>query len=122
MDKQNYLNQIAATIAQGPYRDNWESLGDFEIPAWYKQAKFGIFIHWGVYTVPAFGNEWYPRNMYIQGSKEYEHHIATYGEHKNFGYKDFIPMFQAEKFNADEWADTVPALRSEICDARCGAS
>ncbi|WP_341280870.1 alpha-L-fucosidase [Paenibacillus sp. FSL H8-0537] len=105
MDKQNYLNQIAATIAQGPYRDDWESLGDFEIPAWYKQAKFGIFIHWGVYTVPAFGNEWYPRNMYIQDSKEYEHHIATYGEHKNFGYKDFIPMFQAEKFNADEWAD-----------------
>ena len=105
MNKQNYLNQIAATIAQGPYRDDWESLGDFEIPAWYKQAKFGIFIHWGVYTVPAFGNEWYPRNMYIQGSKEYEHHIATYGEHKNFGYKDFIPMFQAEKFNADEWAD-----------------
>lgn len=105
MDKQNFLNQIAATIAHGPYRDDWESLGDFEIPAWYKQAKFGIFIHWGVYTVPAFGNEWYPRNMYIQGSKEYEHHIATYGEHKNFGYKDFIPMFQAEKFNADEWAD-----------------
>ncbi|MGG4142587.1 alpha-L-fucosidase [Paenibacillus algorifonticola] len=105
MDKQKYLNQIAATIAQGPYRDDWESLGDFEIPAWYKQAKFGIFIHWGVYTVPAFGNEWYPRNMYIQGSKEYEHHIATYGEHKNFGYKDFIPMFQAEKFNAEEWAD-----------------
>ncbi|SFF32740.1 alpha-L-fucosidase [Paenibacillus algorifonticola] len=105
MNKQDYLNKIAATIAQGPYRDDWQSLGDFEIPAWYKQAKFGIFIHWGVYAVPAFGNEWYPRNMYIQGSKEYEHHLATYGEHKNFGYKDFIPMFQAEKFDAEEWAD-----------------
>ncbi|ANY65932.1 alpha-L-fucosidase [Paenibacillus sp. BIHB 4019] len=105
MNKQEYLNQIAATIAQGPYRDDWQSLGAFEVPAWYKQAKFGIFIHWGVYAVPAFGSEWYPRNMYIQGSKEYEHHIATYGEHKNFGYKDFIPLFKAEKFNADEWAD-----------------
>ncbi|WP_338554349.1 alpha-L-fucosidase [Paenibacillus sp. KS-LC4] len=105
MNKQDYLKQITATIAQGPYRDDWESLSDFEIPAWYKQAKFGIFIHWGLYSVPAFSSEWYSRNMYIQGSKEYEHHIATYGEHKSFGYKDFIPMFQAEKFNAEEWAD-----------------
>ncbi|MFY9427216.1 MAG: alpha-L-fucosidase, partial [Caldicoprobacterales bacterium] len=60
--------------------------------------------HWGVYSVPAFKNEWYPRNMYIQGTDEFKHHIATYGEHKEFGYKDFIPMFKAEKFNADEWA------------------
>ena len=67
-------------------------------------AKFGIFIHWGVYSVPAFGSEWYSRTMYILGSPEYEHHIQTYGPHRDFGYKDFIPMFRAEKFDPAEWA------------------
>ncbi|MHA7964550.1 alpha-L-fucosidase [Paenibacillus sp. CAU 1782] len=105
MDKQAYLNQINAVIAQGPYQDNWESLSHFQVPAWYKEAKFGIFIHWGLYSVPAFANEWYSRNMYIKDSREYQHHIETYGKHTEFGYKDFIPMFTAEKFNADEWAE-----------------
>jgi alpha-L-fucosidase len=49
----------------------------YEVPQWYRQAKFGIFIHWGLYSVPAFSNEWYSRNMYIQGTKEYEHHLAV---------------------------------------------
>ncbi|HHW70089.1 MAG TPA: alpha-L-fucosidase, partial [Clostridiales bacterium] len=87
------------------FKDNWNSLSDYRIPEWYRKAKFGIFIHWGIYSVPAFGNEWYSRNMYIQGSPEYEHHIKTYGPHKEFGYKDFIPMFKAKKFDPDEWAD-----------------
>lgn len=105
MQKELYLKEIDRVIANGPFQDNWDSLGEFSIPKWYRNAKFGIFIHWGVYSVPAFSNEWYSRNMYIQGSKEYEHHIKTYGAHKDFGYKDFIPMFQAEKFDAKEWAD-----------------
>lgn len=54
--------------------------------------------------MPAYGNEWYSRNMYIQGSNEFKHHIKTYGEHRDFGYKDFIPMFSADKFNAQKWA------------------
>lgn len=105
MDKKKYLDKIGDVIQKGRFKDNWESLSDFQVPEWYRNAKFGIFIHWGVYSVPAFSNEWYPRGMYMQGSKEYEHHLAKYGEHKNFGYKDFIPMFKAERFNADEWAD-----------------
>ncbi|GBF75280.1 alpha-L-fucosidase [Paenibacillus sp. 598K] len=105
MDKQAYLEHIQAVIAQGPYEDNWESLRHFEVPAWYKEAKFGIFIHWGLYSVPAFSSEWYSRNMYIKDSKEYAHHIATYGKHTEFGYKDFIPMFTADRFDADEWAE-----------------
>jgi alpha-L-fucosidase len=105
MDNQAYLKKIDETIANGPFQDNWESLSKFQVPDWYPKAKFGIFIHWGLYSVPAFSSEWYSRNMYIQDSKEYEHHIATYGEHKDFGYKDFIPMFKAEKFDADEWAE-----------------
>lgn len=100
-----YLKKIDEVIEKGRYKDNWDSLNEYQIPAWYKNLKFGIFIHWGVYSVPAFGNEWYSRNMYIQGSPEYEHHIKTYGPHKEFGYKDFIPMFKAEKFDAKEWAD-----------------
>jgi alpha-L-fucosidase len=104
-NKKNYLKIIDQVIDAGPFHDNWDSLGEYQVPKWYVDAKFGIFIHWGVYSVPEFGSEWYSRNMYIKGSSEFEHHRKTYGEHKDFGYKDFIPMFQAEKFNADEWAD-----------------
>ena len=91
--------------AEKKFEPTWESLQQYEIPAWYADGKFGIFIHWGAYAVPAFANEWYPRNMYIQGSREYEHHVKTYGPHTEFGYKDFIPMFRAEKFDADGWAE-----------------
>ncbi|HEY8935768.1 MAG TPA: alpha-L-fucosidase, partial [Cyclobacteriaceae bacterium] len=71
----------------------------------FKDAKFGIFIHWGAYSVPAFGSEWYPRLMYQQGSNEFKHHVEKYGLPDKFGYKDFIPLFKAEKFNADQWVD-----------------
>lgn len=91
--------------AEKKFEPTWESLQQYEIPAWYADGKFGIFIHWGAYAVPAFANEWYPRNMYIQGSREYEHHVKTHGPHTEFGYKDFIPMFRAEKFDADGWAE-----------------
>jgi len=95
---------ISAVIAAGPFDKTWESLGEYQVPAWYQDAKFGIFIHWGVYAVPAFGNEWYPRSMYIQGSPEFAHHVSTYGPQKDFGYKDFIPLFTADKFDPDAWA------------------
>jgi alpha-L-fucosidase len=86
------------------YNPTWKSLKNYTIPDWFRDAKFGIFIHWGVYSVPAFGNEWYPRNMYVQGTHEYEFHAETFGAHTEFGYKDFIPQFKAENFDADEWA------------------
>lgn len=104
-DMKPYLETIEEVIARGPYQDTWESLSAYEVPAWYRNAKFGIFIHWGIYSVPAFGSEWYSRNMYVKDSAEYRHHLETYGKHKDFGYKDFIPMFTAEHFNADEWAE-----------------
>ena len=86
------------------FEPNWDSLRGYRIPAWYEDGKFGIFIHWGVYAVPAFDNEWYPRNMYRQGEKAYEHHVATYGPQTEFGYKDFIPLFKAEKYDPAAWA------------------
>ena len=99
------LAKIDQVIAAGHFKDNWGSLAEYQVPQWYKEAKFGIFIHWGVYSVPAFGSEWYPRMMYIEGSPEYEHHRKTYGEPKAFGYKEFIPMFRAERFDPAEWAE-----------------
>ena len=104
-DMKQYLDTIEDIIAKGPFEDSWESLSSYQVPEWYRNAKFGIFIHWGIYSVPAFGNEWYSRNMYIKDSPEYRHHVETYGKHTEFGYKDFIPMFTADKFDPEAWAE-----------------
>ncbi len=77
-----------------------ESLSRYETPSWFSDAKFGIYLHWGIYSVPAQG-EWYARWMYQQGSAAYKHHVATYGHPSEFGYKDFIPMWKAENFDPD---------------------
>ena len=99
------LQTIAEVIAAGPFEATWESLqAGYQIPAWYEDAKFGLFIHWGAYCVPAFGSEWYPRNMYQEGTPEFKHHIETYGPQTEFGYKDFLPQFKAENFDARQWA------------------
>lgn len=93
------------SLQQWRFEPGWESLERYEVPDWYLDGKFGIFIHWGAYSVPAFGNEWYPRNMYDQESPVYEHHRQMWGPQNEFGYKDFIARFKAERFNADEWAE-----------------
>ena len=98
------LKRVDEADQKGPFRADWESLRNYKVPDWYKDAKFGIFIHWGVYSVPAFGSEWYPRQMYQQGSEEYKHHLAVYGPQDKFGYKDFIAKFTAEKFDPSGWA------------------
>jgi len=99
---------LVATVdrqaASGPFRPDWTSLTGYRVPEWYENAKFGIFIHWGLYSVPAFANEWYSRNMYQPDSREFKHHVDTYGPHTKFGYKDFIPLFKAEHFEPRAWA------------------
>jgi alpha-L-fucosidase len=87
----------------GRFEARWDSLEHYSCPEWYRDAKFGIYFHWGLYSVPAFGNEWYPHWMYLPGRPEYEHHLATYGPLNKFGYKDFAPQFTAEHWNPDEW-------------------
>jgi len=102
------------------YEANWESIKkNYKDPEWFNKTKFGIFIHWGAYSVPAFGSEWYPRQMYMDTATftaqlnfekkgpnpVYTHHKKNWGDQKTFGYKDFIPMFKGENFNADEWID-----------------
>lgn len=105
MTKNEYLLQIKSVIENGRYKADWASLSGHKTPDWYKNGKFGIFIHWGVYSVPGYGNEWYSRNMYDKNSPEYEHHRKTYGPQDRFGYKDFIPLFRGERFNAEEWIE-----------------
>lgn len=88
---------------EGPYEATWKSMEqNYRTPLWFMDAKFGIFIHWGVYSVPAAGSEWYPKHMYNAMSQE---HQRRWGKQYVFGYKDFIPMFKAEKFDAQEWAE-----------------
>ena len=101
----DYLKKIDQVIAEGPYKDNWASLGKVPEPEWYKNAKFGIFIHWGVYAVPAFGSEWYARNMYQDHMEHYRHHVATYGEVKDYPYEKFIEDFKAEHYDPAAWAE-----------------
>ena len=84
----------------------WDDLRK-EVPEWFRDAKFGLFFHWGPYSVPAYENEWYSRNMYAKGLSQNLHHVETYGPLNEFGYKEFYPMFKGEKFDPEEWADLV---------------
>lgn len=102
---QRQIARANSETAGGPFKADWNSLGAYRVPDWFRDAKFGIFLHWGVYSVPAFGNEWYSRNMYQQGNPAFKHHVETYGQQSKFGYKDFIPLFRAEHFNPDAWID-----------------
>ena len=103
------LAKVSQVVADGPFEPDWDSLSENGVPDWYRDAKLGIFIHWGVYSVPAFGNEWYPRRMYLnevdkrRDANLFQHHAETWGPHKTFGYKDFIPMFKAENYDPEEW-------------------
>lgn len=99
------LETVERGIATGPFRADWDSLKGFEIPEWFRDAKFGIFIHWGPYAVPGFANEWYSRNMYEPHSEAFTYHRNVFGPQSEFGYKDFIPMFTAERFDAEGWID-----------------
>ena len=117
---------LASTLLAGEtYKPEWKSLARHkQAPEWFRDAKFGIYFHWGPYAVPSFGNEHYPRTMYghasgktpkpkrpikqgigFQTYREHEFHIEKYGLPKNFEYHDFFPLFTAKKFNAEEWAD-----------------
>ena len=99
------MRRVECGVAQGPFQANWHSLEAYQVPDWYRDGKFGIFIHWGAYSVPAFESEWYPRNMYLRKEPTFKHHVATFGTQDKFGYKDFLPRFTAEHFDAKHWAE-----------------
>lgn len=89
--------------AEGPYAATWNSLTKHPVPQWFRDAKFGIYTHWGPYAVPAFSTA-YSGDLYMKDQKAHEHHLKHYGDPSTFGYKDFLPMFKAERFDPDEWA------------------
>lgn len=95
----------AADAPQGSVEPAWESIrAHYQVPQWFRDAKFGIFLHWGIYAVPAHQSEWYVQHMY--GNPEIiAWHREHFGPQDKFGYKDFISMFTAEKFDPDRWAE-----------------
>ncbi|HXJ96160.1 MAG TPA: alpha-L-fucosidase [Terriglobia bacterium] len=95
----------AAADAPVKYEPSWESLGQYQVPDWYRDAKFGIFLHWGVYSVPAHSSEWYPRLMYRREDECFKWHQEHWGPQSIFGYKDFIPMFKAEHWDPALWVE-----------------
>lgn len=103
LDKE--MKRIDSVIAKGPYTDDWSSLSRNGVPKWFAESKFGIFVHWGVFTSEEYMNEWYPRNMYTEGSDENKHHVEKYGPLTETGYIDYIERFKGEKFDSDSWMD-----------------
>lgn len=91
------------------YQPNWDSLVSYGVPEWFVDSKFGLYAHWGLYSVPGFGDEWYGKHMYNPEHDIHKEHIKHYGALSEFGYKDFIPHFTAEKFDPDEWAELFKA-------------
>jgi alpha-L-fucosidase len=89
----------------GPFQPTWDSLKEnYQVPKWFAEAKFGLFMHWGLYSVPAHHNEWYEKHMYSDGG-EGQWHVEHFGPQDKFGYKDFIPLFTATNWNPDAWAE-----------------
>ncbi|HTQ57631.1 MAG TPA: alpha-L-fucosidase [Bryobacteraceae bacterium] len=84
--------------AEVPFQPTRESLQGYQIPEWYRDAKFGIWAHWGPQSAAEHG-DWYARNMYMQGSEQYKYHVATYGHPSKFGFKDVIPTWKGDKFD-----------------------
>ncbi len=95
------------------YAEDWSEITSYKIPEWLIDAKFGMYTHWGVYSVPAFRGNTYVRDMYTPTSKKgkprkdneltYPHHVETYGDPTEFGYTDFVPMFKAEKYKGEDF-------------------
>ncbi|MBN2068014.1 MAG: alpha-L-fucosidase [Opitutales bacterium] len=106
------LSICACSPKENPkYEASFESLEQANpTPEWFKDAKFGIYFHWGVYSVPAYGNEWYPRNMYNDGSGENKHHTLVYGEITQWPYNNFIESAKDKDGNFVQFA---PKLKSE---------
>ena len=82
------------------FEPSFASLREYRVPEWFLDAKFGIWSHWGPQSVPMFG-DWYARNMYIEGSEQYEYHLRHYGHPSRFGYKDICALWKAERFDPD---------------------
>lgn len=94
------VSEANEPMMQGKYESTWESLSQYEVPEWFRDAKFGIWAHWGPQCVEGSG-DWMARKLYMEGSREYKHHVENYGHPSEFGFKDILPLFKAEKWDPD---------------------
>lgn len=88
-------------MAPGPFQPTWDSLGQYQVPDWFRDAKFGIWAHWGPQCQPERG-DWYARGMYQEGSDQYKYHLEKYGHPSKFGFKDVINEWKAENWHPEE--------------------
>ncbi|MBR7054949.1 MAG: alpha-L-fucosidase [Prevotella sp.] len=105
------VSEVHEQMLTGKYQPTWESLKTHETPEWFRDAKFGIWAHWGPQCVEGSG-DWMARNMYMEGSSAYKWHVEHYGHPSEFGFKDVLPLFKAENWNPDQLVERYK---------RCGA-
>ena len=101
---QNYqvpVSEKDEKMMEGKFKPTWESLKNYKVPEWFRNAKFGIWAHWGPQCVEGSG-DWMARSLYMEGSREYKYHLEHYGHPSEVGFKDIIPLFKAEKWNPEE--------------------
>lgn len=99
-DFKSPVSEADEPMMQGKFAPTWESLSQYEVPEWFADAKFGIWAHWGPQCVEGSG-DWMARSMYMEGSREYKHHVDNYGHPSEVGFKDILPLFKAERWNPD---------------------
>ncbi|WP_276893834.1 alpha-L-fucosidase [Hallella bergensis] len=95
------VSEAHEKMATGKYQPTWQSLRQHKVPEWFRNAKFGIWAHWGPQCVEGTG-DWMARSMYMEGSREYKHHVEHYGHPSEFGFKDLLPLFKAENWDPDK--------------------
>lgn len=104
LSAQNYsipVSEADEPVMKGKFKHTWQSLSDYEVPEWFRNAKFGIWAHWGPQCVEGSG-DWMARSMYMEGSSAYKHHVKNYGHPSEVGFKDILPLFKAERWDADK--------------------
>ena len=102
--KHAYAQVFRGRVPDAPFQPYWESLKAYRCPDWYRDAKLGIWAHWSPQCVPEQG-DWYARNMYVQGSRQYQYHVKTYGHPSQFGYKDSSTSARARSISS-RWPPT----------------
>lgn len=104
IEAQNYqvpVSEENEKMMEGAFQPTWASLKNYKTPEWFRNAKFGIWAHWGPQCVEGSG-DWMARSLYMEGTREYNHHTKHYGHPSEIGFKDIIPLFKAEKWDPDK--------------------
>lgn len=96
-----FAQELKEPMSKGKFEPTWQSLQQYKVPTWFRDAKFGIWAHWGPQCQPEQG-DWYARSMYIEGSREYNWHVKNYGHPSEFGFKDVCNAWKAENWNPDK--------------------